>query len=96
MPVCFRGRAHGGQCTAGCGGERQKLRTAQCWRLRGRRKESGTEAILWQVRTGVSAITQVEMCEGYLALSLLTDSPGWRCIRRGRDEILGLHEGDKQ
>lgn len=96
MPMCFRGRAHGGQHTAGCGGERQELRAAQCWSVRGRRKESGTEVILWQVRTGVSAITQVEMREGYLALSLLTESPGWRHISRGRGGILGLHEGVKQ
>lgn len=26
----------------------------------------------------MSAITQVEMSEGYLALSLLTESPSWR------------------
>lgn len=78
MPVCFRGRAHGGQCTAGCGEERQKLRAAQCCSLCGRRKESGREVILWQVRTDASAITQVEMNEGYLVLSLLTESPGWR------------------
>lgn len=44
----------------------------------------------------MSAITQVEMSEGYLALSLLTESQLETRIRRGRDGILGLREGDKQ